>query len=297
MRPVSTAGLRPIFGRSTTSKAASRTTKAAPAPRRAPARTTRTIGLATVTAVAVAIVAGAALWFANGGRDELAGLIAELATETSMAMGLTVQEVTVRGRRQVASEAVVAALGVSGGEPILGFDPAAARTRLLALDWVEKAKIVRFLPSTIHVEITERRAFALWQEHGSLALIDRSGTVLTRTGLDRFANLPMVVGAGAAGRARTLLDLLAAEPDLLAQVQAAVLVAGRRWDVRLANGIKVMLPDVDMSAAWRRLGALEREHAILGRDIDVIDLRIADRLVVRLSKSAAARRQDPGEST
>jgi cell division protein FtsQ len=223
--------------------------------------------------------------------------LAEVAVRTSTAVGLTVEEVTVRGRKQVDEAELMATLGVAGGDSIIDFRPAAARKRLLALDWVEDARIARILPNTIRIDIVERRALALWQEDGRLALIDHDGVVLARSNLERFAAMPLVVGAGASTQAAKILGLLATDVPLMARVQAAVLVAGRRWNVRLDNGITILLPDVDVGAAWRRLGDLDREHAILERDIELVDLRVPDRLVVRLSKAAAAVRRDPGEST
>ena len=243
------------------------------------------------------LLLGGATWLATGGQtvilDELAGVVVRAST----AVGLTVEEVTVRGRKQVDAAELMVTLGVVGGDPIIDFHPAAARERLLALDWVEDARIARILPNTIRIDIVERRALALWQEDGRLALIDHDGLVLARSNLERFAAMPLVVGAGAATQAGEILDLLATDALLMARVQAAVLVAGRRWNVRLDNGITILLPDVDVGGAWRRLGDLDREHVILERDIELIDLRVPDRLVVRLSNAAAAVRRDPGEST
>jgi len=256
----------------------------------------RSILLVVAAGAAGLLLAGAA-WLATGGQTVILDELAEVAVRTSTAVGLTVEEVTVRGRKQVDEAELMATLGVAGGDSIIDFRPAAARKRLLALDWVEDARIARILPNTIRIDIVERRALALWQEDGRLALIDHDGVVLARSNLERFAAMPLVVGAGASTQAAKILGLLATDVPLMARVQAAVLVAGRRWNVRLDNGITILLPDVDVGAAWRRLGDLDREHAILERDIELVDLRVPDRLVVRLSKAAAAVRRDPGEST
>jgi cell division septal protein FtsQ len=49
-------------------------------------------------------------------------------------------------------------------------------------------------------------------------------------------------------------------------------------------------------AAWSLLARLEREQSLLARDISVIDMRLPDRLVVRLGPAAELRRQ-PGNDT
>ncbi len=114
-------------------------------------------------------------------------------------------------------------------------------------------------------------------------LIDRTGAVIPVGRLDRFAKLPLVVGEDAASHAAELLAMLASEPDLAARVSAAVRVGGRRWNLRLDNAIAVLLPADDPAAAWADLARLERSSAILQRDVQAIDMRLPDRLVVRVA--------------
>ena len=76
-----------------------------------------------------------------------------------------------------------------------------------------------------------------------------------------------------------------------------VRVGGRRWNLRLHGGVEVRLPAGEEARAWHRLAALEREHAILGRDLVAIDLRLPDRLIVRMAPGAAERAREPGEKT
>jgi cell division protein FtsQ len=71
------------------------------------------------------------------------------------------------------------------------------------------------------------------------------------------------------------------QPELMVRVRAAVRVGGRRWNLRLDNGIDVRLPEDDPEQAWARLAEYERRHRILARDVRVLDLRLPDRLIVR----------------
>jgi cell division protein FtsQ len=81
-------------------------------------------------------------------------------------------------------------------------------------------------------------------------------------------------------------------PAIRDHVRASILVADRRWNLRLKSGIDVRLPDSDVEAALERLTRLDREKGLLGRDIVAIDLRLADRLTVRLSEGAAQVRDE-----
>jgi cell division protein FtsQ len=100
------------------------------------------------------------------------------------------------------------------------------------------------------------------------------------------------VGAGADKNAKQFLVLLRSYPEIRNQVRASVLVAERRWNLRLRNGIDVLLPELEVARALDRLAALDRELKLTSRDISIIDLRLADRLTVRLSPAAAQARAD-----
>jgi cell division protein FtsQ len=108
----------------------------------------------------------------------------------------------------------------------------------------------------------------------------------------RFTDLPLVVGAGAASKAKEFLALFDRYPALREQFHAAVLIAERRWNVVLNNGVEVRLPEADAAQALDTLVQLDRDDKILSRDITAVDLRLPDRVTVQLSNEAAAARQE-----
>jgi len=224
-------------------------------------------------------------------------LASDTFDKVTHAAGLTVREVVVVGRRRAAREDIFRALGVQRDDPILSLHMTDARDRLEALGWVHSATITRRLPGDVHVHLIERRPFALWQKNKRLVLIDREGVQITSRNLGRFSSLPTVVGRDAPEHVGALFDILATEPELFGRVAAAVRVAGRRWDIRLGNDIVVRLPEDSPAQGWKRLAALQRDHAILGRDLAAIDLRLEDRLIVRLGAKAAKLRRQPGNNT
>jgi cell division protein FtsQ len=202
-------------------------------------------------------------------------------------LGLTVSDIIVEGRETTDRETILSALAAGPGTPIMTVDPRRAKEQLEALPWVSSAVIERRLPGTLHVRLVERKPLALWQHGGRIELIDREGAVIPVTRLDQFAKLPLVVGEGAASRAAGLLDMLATEPDLEARVTAAVRVGDRRWNLRIDNAVDVLLPaDETAAGAWSQLAGLERTNVILKRDVQTIDIRLPDRLVLRVAPEA-----------
>lgn len=219
------------------------------------------------------------------------------AVETSVAIGLSVGDVLATGRRETSVAALRSALGVDRGDPILLVDLPAARQAVEDLPWVRTARVERRLPDTLIVTLEERAPLALWQREGRVSLIDAEGIVLTETGLDRFVDLPLVVGPDAPTHAPALLATVANEPSVAEHLRAGIRVSNRRWDLELDNGVVLRLPEQGVAEALARLARVEAEDALLDRDIVSIDLRLPDRLVIQTSPIASELRLLPEEST
>jgi cell division protein FtsQ len=226
--------------------------------------------------------------------------LAERAAAIRDAAGFEVREVILEGRANTPLDLVDAAIGVSRGDPILDFSPAEVRARLETIAWVESAHVERRLPGTILVRLQERTPFAIWQNQGRFAIIDRDGKVVTSETLDAFGPLPLVVGAGAERHGAALYDLLLAHRPILERTQAMVRVGERRWNLRLHNGMDVLLPEGQEAPALNRLAEMHTRHALLDRPLVAIDMRLPDRMVLRQppapEPTPQQRRQPPGRS-
>jgi len=239
--------------------------------------------LAAVVVIA-ASGAGAAFELHRIGRlDTIVAEATERALDASARLGLVVDDIEVEGRVMTGRDAILRAIGATRGTPLLAVSPSQAKTQLEALPWVRSAAVERRLPDTLHIRLVERQPLAFWQRQGKLVLIDRDGVVITGDRLERFPGLIVIVGDDAPRRAATLLDMLASQPDLAGRVVAAVLVGGRRWNLQLDNGIGVQLPEDGPEAAWARLAELEHSSRLLARDVQIVDMRLPDRLVVRVT--------------
>ncbi|MCX7930965.1 MAG: cell division protein FtsQ/DivIB [Rhodovarius sp.] len=238
------------------------------------------VGLCGLGLLAAAVVAA----------DPVARLEAAAQAFWRGGFGFTVERIEVEGRAYMPREVFDTALGVSIGDPTLGFDPKAARARLEASPWVVSARVERHLPGTIRVFIVERQAFAIWQHQGRFRVIDRSGRDLEVDNPLAFGPLPLVVGHGANTAAAALIDALRRSEEtreVARRVQAAVRVSDRRWNLRLANGTDILLPEGQEAAAIARLAELQARERLLDRPLAAIDMRLPDRLVLRPLPAAA----------
>ena len=213
------------------------------------------------------------------------------------AMGMRIAAVSLSGQRQVSREEIFAAAGVTENSSLLFLDVADARAKLEAIPWIAEATVRKLYPDRLQITVTEREAFALWQLQGKVSVIAADGTTLSAKVEPRHTSLPFVVGPGAAAKARSFLAILDKHPAIRDSVRAAILVGERRWNLRLKNGIDVRLPENDVEGALTRLPQLDRDKSLLTRDIAAVDLRLADRLAVRLSDAAAQAREDALKKT
>jgi cell division protein FtsQ len=200
--------------------------------------------------------------------------------------GFEVRHVEVTGTREMPRLPVYDAALSGPTNAMLAADLPAIRARLLQLPWVADASVGRRLPDTLSIAIVERRPVALWQHRQRFALIDIEGQVLPTPKLARFSALPVVVGAGANARVRELLALTASAPSLSDKVDAAVLVGGRRWDVKFKSGETLALPDTPAAAtaAFKRFAKLEQQlgedRKLLGGRFQRFDMRLPGQITV-----------------
>jgi cell division protein FtsQ len=193
--------------------------------------------------------------------------------------GFGVYEIHITGNRRVPTSTIFAALGLKPGQSIFFVDLPAARARIMALDWIASADVVRRYPDAVTVTVVEKRPFGLWQTppdgngQSHLAIVERSGGVITTQNVENFSRLPKLIGQGAPETAGEVVDAVLAHRAVSARVAAYERVSRRRWNLILNDGVVVKLPE----ANWQKeLDALEHlivDSGILERDVTEIDLR------------------------
>lgn len=248
-------------------------------------------------AMILGVLGGAGVWLWQSewlARQTDAAMHAAYALSANA--GLVVQEVKAEGRLHTSRDEVLAALRVERGMPILAFQPWAVKARLEALPWIQSAAVQRRLPHTIFVRLVERTPLARWQLDGSVSVIDTAETVISSADADEFPHLPLVVGEGAQSHAAELFAMLSGYPEILRRLNAAVRVSQRRWNLQMRDGVTVRLPEEHTAEALTQLAWIEREHGVFERGVSMIDLRVPDRLVVRMI-SGAHKAINGGEET
>jgi len=237
------------------------------------------------------IAAGWAYGVAVGGHGPI--VVSALASSA----GLKATDIVISGQIETAEADVYRALGIGPDQSLVGFSAADARTRLLALPWVKDVAIRKLYPGKLTVAIAERRPMAVWQHEDRLTVIEETGRKIDRFGIadlinNRFGHLPHLVGEGAAEAASDILPIVSLYPEIASKATSYLLVAGRRWDIELANGIRIKLPEFGVPKALDRVDSLAREQRLFDREIMSLDMRVPDRAVLALSEDAAKSRAE-----
>ena len=236
---------------------------------------------AMAAAGAVAVLA-VAITLATGDRAQKLSDATNAALGAQFAKaGFKLNAVHVQGASSMATPDILRAAGVYKDQPLIGMDLEALRQRVEAVGWVKEARVVRLLPDTVVLAVTERKQLAVWQQAGKIMVIDAEGKVIPEADPGRFPTLPLVVGEGANDHAAKILPEIAARPRLADRLEAVVRVDNRRWDLRLKDGSLVQLPAVDEGSAMIQLEQLDQRSRILELGFERIDLRDPSVVAVR----------------
>ena len=98
-----------------------------------------------------------------------------------------------RKSAHVADDEIRALAGVHPGDRLLAVDPDAVASRLTTHPWIASARVRRELPSTLSIEVTERRAVGA-ALMGALYLVDEAGHPFKRATFEEADGLPVITG-------------------------------------------------------------------------------------------------------
>jgi cell division protein FtsQ len=218
------------------------------------------------------------------------GHTATVTQAVTSGVGFALEDVQVTGNLETSDIDILQQLGLDGSTSVVAIDAHAARDKLMELPWVTDAHVQKIYPRGLMVRLVERKAVGIWQHGEALSLIDARGDVIAPLAGARHADLPLYVGLGADRHSDELEARLLFHPELRARVKAAIRIADRRWDLRLDNGVTISLPEDNVGDALKRFAAFDAGRDVLSRDITAVDLRLDDRIALRLSEAALERR-------
>jgi cell division protein FtsQ len=243
-------------------------------------------------------VAGGGWWFWHSGRlTQTEGAVAGRFWQVTSNLGFKVEHVYLEGRKFTPLADINEAMGIRSGDPILALSLPAIRERLQAIPRVRYAEVTRLLPNRLDVRVIERQPIAVWQNEGKLHLIDSDGVVMEYIDPREYGQLLLVVGEDAPSHAHELLLMMAREPDLYKSVASASRIGERRWNIRFKNGVELKLPEQNASEAWQSFARMEQDQHLLERAVKSVDMRLSDRVFIKLVPAEPKAEKQDGSET
>ncbi len=245
------------------------------------------LGLRAGLPFCLTLLAGTIYLADQNRRDAIAQAVAEARASIEERPEFMVKLMAIDGAEGALAADIRAAIPVEFPQSSFDLDLPVLRRDVIALSGVMNANI-RIKPGGIlQVDVTPRVPVAVWRHADGLSLVDREGVhvkdIATRT---PYPNLPLVAGQGAPDHIPEALRLSRTAAALGNRMRGLVRMGERRWDVVLDRGQRILLPEVGAVQALERVIALEHAEDVLSRDVVRVDLRLAQRPTVRMSKNA-----------
>jgi len=146
------------------------------------------------------------------------------------------------------------------------------------IDWVKSSELRKIYPSTLEVRVYEHNPIAIWFNEGNKFLVDGESQIITELNPNNFKNLKVIAGPNALEDIPAIISIIKNYPQFEKKIKSLLRVGDRRWTIRLHNGITIHLPEKNVANAIEEIEDLDRKHSLLSRYIEIIDMRLPDRI-------------------
>ncbi|MDC3084470.1 cell division protein FtsQ/DivIB [Gammaproteobacteria bacterium] len=162
-------------------------------------------------------------------------------------------------------------------------------TQINNIDWIKKSELRKVYPSTLVVKVYEHNPIAIWFNNGNKFLVDDESEIIKELNPNNFKNLKVIAGLNALEDIPEIISMIRNYPEFEKKIKSLLRVGDRRWTVRLHNGITIHLPEKNVANAIEEIEQLDSKHALLSRYVDIIDMRLPDRIDIMPSGVAMSR--------
>jgi cell division protein FtsQ len=197
-----------------------------------------------------------------------------------------VRSIVFSGNTRLSDDELRTFSGLKGGENLLTLSGPAVVRKMEESRWIASVSIRRELPNRIIVKITETRPFALLDMKGRLFLVDNRGTMLEKLKQSTVPFLPVISGnpfrEKEAFAEAIHLAMAIKNTGISAQKDHVEIIAHKPEELAAnLDGILVKIGTGDYEEKLARLIQVENEIRKRQIPVDYIDLRFANRVVVK----------------
>jgi cell division protein FtsQ len=223
--------------------------------------------------------------------DEVENLILDYVGKENFML----DDIVLSGRNRTSADKILETINMKRGDNLLKADVVKIKRDLEDLPWVRDVEIKRsFFPNVLNVKIEEKEVLAIWQLNEKFYPLDVDGYVIEADYVPKEKVL-LVVGPKAAEKfIEFLKNIRKVDEEYIKRIKVASYISNRRWNVILDDikeGITIKLPEKKYEDAWKKLVKLEKTKGILKRKLTIIDLRLDDKVIVKLQKEDKSKKK------
>lgn len=203
----------------------------------------------------------------------------------------SLRQVNFTGGNHLTDEELMAVSGLKKGENLLILSSKNIHVKMLGSPWVRAVSVRKELPDRLQIAVTETEPFALLDMKGRLFIVDEKGKMLEELKDSPVPFLPVITGNPFAQKEvfAEAINFAGAikEAGLLSRKDHIEIIADKPQEMAAnMDGMVVKVGTGDYGAKLARLLELEEEIRSRHIPVDYIDLRFANKVVVKPVTSA-----------
>ena len=173
--------------------------------------------------------------------------------------------------------AIVAAATLAPNTPSYSIDLNMLNERVSKVPGVKKSAVRRMPNGNLAVRVALHRAVALWTDGEHYFPLSADGTIVNKP--TDVRDMSHVVFRGKLPD--DIAQITNAAHNLVGNLDYMEWIENRRWNMYTNDGIIIMLPEENPTAAIGTLISLHNNHHILDKDLKMIDMRDSARILVK----------------
>ncbi|MCL2737300.1 MAG: cell division protein FtsQ/DivIB [Alphaproteobacteria bacterium] len=184
------------------------------------------------------------------------------------------------GRGPLSAQDIHRTSGLQPGQSAHAVDINEMLSNISGLSAVRRAGVRRMPSGRIAIKVEQREVIAAWTDGANFFPLSSDGHRFDRA----LAAAPdgwVVFSGTLPENLKDVVRTVRGIPGLVPLIGRMEWIEGRRWNIHTKSGIIVMLPESGMEAALQRLVRMQAQDRVLDRRISTLDMRDADRTLVK----------------
>ena len=172
---------------------------------------------------------------------------------------------------------IASAVGIASGTNTYSVNLELVNDRVLATPGVRESATRRLPNGNLSIRVYLYRAVAGWTDGTYYYPLSADGTIVNSPSEEKKPDVVMFRG----NLPNDISDITKSATNIITDIDYMEWIDNRRWNIVTPDGITVMLPEENPTAAIGSLVVLNNQYNILSKNIKVIDMRDSARILVK----------------